>query len=301
MKFLRPCPVCLSGPEHADLFLEENIDAGKLTDYSFASRKVPEFMCHRLARCRICDHVYADRPPSEDETTRAYHSAQYDSSDEAEDAAAAYARAILPILAQLKHRERALEIGTGNGIFLEHLTRNGFEEVIGVEPSLSAIGAATEETRKWIREGVFEENHFDPASFDLICCFMTMEHVHDPRLIASAAFRLLRPGGAFVSVVHDYRGRVNKLLGKRSPIIDIEHLQLFSRASIHSLYDRTGYVDIGVRGYANEYRLGYWNRLMPLPSSVKALIGGLLDQTGLGRMKVSIDVGNLMVAGFKPV
>jgi hypothetical protein len=54
-----------------------------------------------------------------------------------------------------------------------------------------------------------------------------MEHVLDPKVIALPAFRLLRPGGAFVTVTHDHRGRLNRLLGRRSPIIDIEHLQLF--------------------------------------------------------------------------
>ena len=38
--------------------------------------------------------------------------------------------------------------------------------------------------RAWIREGVFEDQDFAAESFDLICCFMTMEHVLDPKVIA---------------------------------------------------------------------------------------------------------------------
>jgi SAM-dependent methyltransferase len=102
--------------------------------------------------------------------------------------------------------------------------REGFSELVGVEPSTAAIAAAPENRRQWIREGIFREADFSPSSFDLICCFMTMEHVPDPKVISDAAFRLLKPGGAFVTVTHDYRATVNRVLGKRSPIIDIDHM-----------------------------------------------------------------------------
>ncbi|RYG10453.1 MAG: class I SAM-dependent methyltransferase, partial [Burkholderiales bacterium] len=170
-------------------------------------------MCHRLMRCTVCDLVYADQPPPAQELAQAYHQAEYDSSQEANDAAAAYRVAAQQALDRLPRQTSALEIGTGTGIFLECLKQAGFEELVGVEPSSAAIQAAPEHRRAWIREGVFEESDFAPESFDLVCCFMTLEHVRDPRVIAGAAFRLLRPGGAFIAVTHDYRSPVNRLLG----------------------------------------------------------------------------------------
>src|SRR5665647_1143686 len=254
----RPCPVCHTGFEKAKLFIEKNIDPAKLSGFSFASRKEPEYMCHRLVQCTNCDLVYADQPPGENELAHAYHVADYDSSEEANDAAAAYILAIQPALGKLAQRQRALEIGTGTGIFLERLSREGFTELVGVEPSSAAIAAAPEYRRAWIREGMFEEKDFAPASFDLICCFMTMEHVRDPNIVASAALHLLRPGGAFVTVTHDYRSLVNRLLGRRSPIIDIEHMQLFSKRSARHLFESVGYADVTVRAFVNAYTLRYW-------------------------------------------
>ena len=297
---IRPCPTCHSGADKADIFLEENIDPSKMSGFSFASRKLPEFMCHRLVRCRRCDLVYVDQPPEQSVLAQAYHVADYDSSEEADDAAAAYIRAIEPVLTKLKSRDRALEIGTGTGIFLEYLRGVGFQELIGIEPSSSAIQAAPEARRPWIREGIFEESDYQPASFDLICCFMTMEHVRDPRVIAAAAYRLLRPGGAFVTIVHDHRSLVNRLLGRRSPIIDIEHMQLFSKNSITYLYETTNYVDIDARAFVNRYSLRYWNRLLPAPKKLKSLLSDLLATTALGGIKVGMNVGNLIAAGYKP-
>jgi hypothetical protein len=118
----RPCPVCHSHVDKAALFYEENIDPARLSSFSFSSRKEPEYMCHRLMQCAVCDLVYADQPPDERELAHAYHTADYDSSEEANDAAAAYIRAIRPALVALAERRSALEIGTGTGAFLDHLS-----------------------------------------------------------------------------------------------------------------------------------------------------------------------------------
>ena len=146
---------------------------------------------------------------------------------------------------------------------------------------------------------MFDETAFAPATFDLICCFMTMEHVRDPNAIARAALRLLRPGGAFVTVTHDYRSLVNRLLGKRSPIIDIEHMQLFSKRSIANLLERTGYSAISTRAFVNTYSLRYWTRLMPLPRPVKQSVLKLTGAVGMDRVKLGFNVGNMIAAGFK--
>ena len=299
MTDIRSCPVCHAGPERTKLFLEKNIDPAKLSDFSFASRKVPEFMCHRLVQCRSCDLVYVDRPPDEDELAHSYHLANYDSSEEANDAAAAYIQAIQPVLDGLVQPRSVLEIGTGDGIFLEYLAKSGFTELVGVEPSLAAIASAPLFRQAWIREGIFDEIEFAPETFDLVCCFMTMEHVRDPDVIARAAFRLLRPGGAFVTVTHDYRSVVNRLLGKRSPIIDIEHMQLFSKRSLRFLFDDVGYSNVAVNDFVNTYTLQYWTRLAPLPYALKSSMDIIMKTLGVDKIKLGVSVGNLVAFGYK--
>lgn len=296
----RNCPICGSGRENSEIFMERNIDADKLSSFSYASRKLPEYMCHEMLRCKGCDLVYVSEPPADDELANAYHVADYDSSEEANDAAAAYIKAIRPAFSQLRGRESVLEIGTGTGVFLEELNRAGFSRLVGIEPSSSAIEAAPSHRRDWIVEGIFQEEDYAPSSFDLICCFMTMEHVPDPKLISDAAFRLLRPGGAFVVIVHNYRSAVNRILGKRSPIIDVEHMQLFSPESIDRLYKEGGYERVATRAFVNRYSLQYWLRLMPLPGPAKKLATSLSGATGLGKAKIGMNVGNTIAYGFKP-
>lgn len=295
----RCCPACGAAPEAATLFLEENIDPTKLSGFSYASRKTPEFMRHRLVRCTVCDLVYVAVPPAQDDLAEAYHQADYDSSEEASDAADAYMRAMGPILRSLPSKGAALEIGAGTGVLLDRLKSDGFSTLVGVEPSAAAIAAAPAERRAWLREGIFREEDFAPASFDLICCFMTMEHVRDPQVTAAAALRLLKPGGAFVTVTHDYKSLVNRVLGEKSPIIDIEHMQIFSAASIQTLLRRTGLTGVSAKPFNNRYAVRYWLRLAPLPTGLKAGVTDILRVTGLERLKLSANVGNTMAVGYR--
>jgi len=153
----RDCPVCETPYTQAKLFVTENIDPGKVSGLSFASRKEPEFMCHRLVECPTCDLVFADQPPNEASLAQSYHAADYDSAEEADDAARSYIEAFAPTLSKIK-KERALEIGSGTGVFLEHLAKAGFGHVEGVEPSAKAIAAAPKNRRLWIRKGMFNES-----------------------------------------------------------------------------------------------------------------------------------------------
>jgi SAM-dependent methyltransferase len=299
MPLPRPCPICLESIDGATLFLDEHIDRTHLSEFSFASRKDPEYMRYKLVRCLTCQLVYAPSPPSQGELANAYHAAEYDSAEEANDAAKAYIRALGPILGQLTQRQKALEIGAGTGVLLELLKEQGFTDVIGVEPSTAAISAAPPQRRGWLLEGIFDETAFEPASFDLICCFMTMEHVHDPLSTALAARRLLRPGGAFVTVTHDYNSSVNRLLGSRSPIIDIEHMQIFSQKSILELFKRCDYKNISAQQFKNYYSPSYWVRLAPLPRLVKSQLRRLFAFVGIDRLKLGLKVGNTITVGFR--
>lgn len=296
---VRACPVCGAGADQTEPFLSDSRDDALLSASSFASRKVPEYMSHAMVRCRVCDLAYVDRPPSVDELAASYHAADYDSAEEAEDAADAYARAIAPVLTKLRNRGSALEIGTGTAAFLERLSDAGFGELVGIEPSTAAIDAAPEHRKAWIREGIFEGSDFPPESFDLICCFMTLEHVQDPGALVAAAHRLLRPGGVFVGVTHNRRAWLNRLLGRRSPIVDVEHMQLFSEQSSKELLSRNGYVEIGGASFRNAYRLGYWLRLVPMSRTLKGKLTRGIRGTLLDSRRIPFNVGNYMSWGFK--
>jgi SAM-dependent methyltransferase len=207
--------------------------------------------------------------------------------------------AIAPALKCLPQKKAALEIGTGTGIFLEHLVDSGFEQVVGVEPSIAAIEAAPKSRQAWIKHGIFREEDFAPESFDLICCFMTLEHVQDPMALTQSAYRLLRKGGAFVSVTHDYQSLVNRLLGKRSPIIDIEHMQLFSKQSARTMFEDSMFGDVQINSFTNRYSFQYWLRLSPIPKAIKSFLSPIFSNPLFKSFRLGVNVGNIVTIGFR--
>ena len=297
----RDCPVCGQEASTASLFLRRSFDETRLTKASFASRKTPEFMSYQLVKCERCATVFANEAPDASVLANAYHEADYDTAEEAEFAARAYRKSLEPFLRSLPRRGLALEIGTGTGVFLSHLRQLGFREQVGIEPSPAAIAAATNDVRSCIRQGIFRGDEFPAGSVSLICCFQTLEHISDPRGFVRAAFEMLEPGGVIALVTHDYTASVNRILGARSPIIDIEHLQLFCTASLRHLVSAAGYEVQDIKPIRNVYPLSYWTRLLPVPVSIKRAALGVTKTARLADIPIGLNVGNLLTVARKPM
>jgi SAM-dependent methyltransferase len=294
----RACPVC----HNRDYvhFADEHIDHTRLNDFAYASRKDPEFMCLRLVRCLHCDLVYAPNPPSGEILHAAYAQASFDSAPEAQAAAQTYARALQPHVARLHCRRAAVDVGAGSGPLLPLLSAQGFAPVVGIEPSRAAINAAPPNVRDMLREGMFGPEVVADLQPSLVCSFMTLEHLSDPGDFVRMAWDLLEPGGMLAVVVHNWRGPLNRLLGRRSPIIDVEHLQLFSPRSVVALLHGAGFDDVTQFPIRNTYSLRYWLRLSPMPARWKQGITRALSRAKLADIPISLSVGNLMAIGTKP-
>jgi len=295
----RPCPVC-GNRDEARVFAPANFDLDELDQFAFASRKTPEYMHLRLVVCPRCDLLYATPIFPTGTILSAYQEAAFASQEEAALAATTYGRVLDGFLGELPDLRGALDIGTGEGAFLGELLARGFTGVVGVEPSKAPVKAAKPGIRKLIRNKPFKAGDYPKKSFSLVTCFQTLEHVTDPLKVAQAAFDLLKPGGVFFVVSHNRRALPLKLLGRKSPIFDIEHLQLFSPHSAKALFQKAGFKETRVKPVTNRYPLHYWARLFPFPGTAKKTMLGWLKGSALGKLPLSVSGGNMMVAGFKP-
>ena len=294
----RSCPICGS-TDQSQIFANQHLDLAALDEHAFASRKRPEHMRLRLVNCPACDLVYASPVPSPGALARAYEDAAFDSSEEARYAARSYADQLNDLLVALPDRRGALDIGTGEGAFLAELLKLGFTEVGGVEPSSAPIAAADPEVSGLIEHGVFQPGIRAPGSLSLVTCFQTVEHVPDPAELVRDAATLLKPGGILVLVCHDRCAPINRVLGMRSPIIDIEHMQLFSPRSVGELLRRAGLRGIGHRPIRNRYPMRYWARLTPLPKRLRGAMSATLERSGLAERPLTVPVGNLLAWGVR--
>lgn len=294
----RSCPVCGSDSQYR-VFKEAAFDSSRWDRFAFSSRKTPEYMHYRLLECSRCDVLYANPLPARESLDAAYRDAAFDSAEEARHASDVYAEFLPRILANVSRREAALDIGTGDGAFLEHVLRCGFERVVGVEPSRAPVEAARPELRALIRQAPFRPSDFEKESFSLITCFQTLEHVYEPQALCQGVFDLLHPGGAVLLVCHDRRALSARLMGTRSPIFDIEHLQLFSRDSLGYALRQAGYAGVTTHAVVNRYPLSYWVKLFPLPARAKTTALETLKRSGLGKVSLRLSAGNFAAIGYK--
>jgi len=294
----RVCPVC-GTRDRSHLFAEANCNLESLDGFAFASRKLPEYMHWRLSVCDGCDLLYANPAPRPEELAALYKEAEFDSREEAHHAARTYGRFLPRIVSRLPDRNGAVDIGTGDGAFLKELLAAGFENVSGIEPSTAPIEKADPSVRQLIHQDVFRSGSFQPDSLSLITCFQTIEHLADPLSFCSDVYRALKPGGALFLIGHNRRAASAKLLGRKSPIFDIEHLQLFSPASMRALLDSAGFIRVETYPVFNRYPLKYWAKLFPFPAGVKKRVLGCLQATLPGRWVIPLPAGNLAAIAQK--
>ena len=197
------------------------------------------------------------------------------------------------------NKSRALEIGSGTGIFLEFLRQSGFKKIVGIEPSLSAIKLSNTKIRKNIINGVYEDIKIKKNYFNSIFCFMTMEHFYYPLKVLSKSYSSLKKEGFLALVVHDSNFFLHKIFKKNSPIIDIEHLQLFSEKSIIYALKKCGFRKIKIKYIKNSYRIIYWFSLVPIPIFLKNKIKKMIKILGFSNIKLSMNVGNILVLAYK--
>ena len=295
----RACPVCreTSGRE----LVAARLDTSALDEFAFSSRKYPEYMHPRYVECDGCDVAYANPVLAAVGLESAYDDAAFDSKQEAEFASRTYLDLVRKLRGRLPRARSALDIGTGEGSFLERLLELGFSRVAGVEPSAAAIAAAAERVRPLIVHGVFDRASFGDERFDLVTCFQTIEHVSDPAALCREAYEAVAPGGAFLLVCHDRRAFLNRTLKHLSPIMDVEHLQLFSASSARELLARAGFTSITVESFSNRYPVHYWLKLAPVPRRLKEAMVAGAQRRPLSSLTLSLPVGNLAVVGFRPL
>ncbi len=294
----RACPTC-SSKDQSKVYAEENYNLEALDGYAFASRKIPENMHYRLIECPACDTLYANPLPSLKHLAQSYHEAAFDSSEEAHFAARTYAKYLPSIMKKIPNTQGAIDIGTGDGAFLEELLKKGFTQVIGIEPSKAPIQASIPQMRPLIKKGLFNSRSFKKNSVSLITCFQTFEHLYDPLKTCCESYGILKKGGAFYIVCHNRRALSCHILGRKSPIFDIEHLQLFSPQSAKTLLTKAGFTNINIKPLFNVYPLHYWLKLMPISRGLKMDLIHFLKKIKLGYLPVMLPAGNIAVIGYK--
>jgi SAM-dependent methyltransferase len=291
------CAICGPGAPSTEVYAA-NFTSGDFNPDVYSARRLPDRVHYRLARCDSCGLLRSDPVADADLVTRLYRASSVDYSAEVPNLRRTYGRHLQRLMPLLRGRESLLEIGCGNGFFLEEALAQGFRDVRGIEPSEPACAMAAPSVAAGIVNDVVRRGQFDEESFDVICLFQVLDHLASPVETLREIFRWLRPGGLVLALNHDAGALTNRVLGERSPIIDIEHTYLYDQRTGPDMFRRQGFEIVRVVQVWNTYSLTYLVRLVPIPGK-KAVVNALGATIG-GRLKMTVPLGNMAIVGRRP-
>jgi SAM-dependent methyltransferase len=248
-----------------------------------------------MVRCNECGLVRSDPAADSAQVAGLYARSSFDYEIEVPNLQRTYGRYLGKLERHGAQHDGLVEIGCGNGFFLEEAMRRGYRDVRGVEPSHDAIASAQPSVRPLIVEDVLRPGVVADHSAGVACLFHVFDHLPEPGAALDELHRILKPGGLALILNHDVEAPSAKALGERSPIVDVEHYYLYSRATLGRLAAAHGFEVVESGSVWNDYSLGYVARLLPLPGGVKRGLKRGLEFTRLARPRVRVPLGNLFV------
>jgi SAM-dependent methyltransferase len=288
------CAICGTAGNAEEVY-RATLTSGAFTATIFSARRLPDRVHYRVVRCRSCDLVRSDPVLGADGLAKLYRASTFDYGDELAGLRATYDRAIVRLAELVPERAGLLDIGTGSGFVLELARDRGWTGIRGVEPSEDAIAKARPDIRPMISADVMRPGLFEPGSFDAVTMFQVLDHMPDPVGLLDECRRVLRARGVVLAFNHNVTAWSARLLGERSPIVDIEHTYLYSPDTIRALLDRSGFEVVSVTPVRNTYSLRYLAHLLPLPGRQKTSLLSLLRGSRVGRLNATVPLGNLCV------
>jgi 2-polyprenyl-3-methyl-5-hydroxy-6-metoxy-1,4-benzoquinol methylase len=137
--------------------------------------------------------------------------------------------------------ERLLDVGCGNGEYLDNMRRAGWE-VTGVEPDEESVRMGRSHFGLEIHHGVLEDVCLPEGTFDVITMQHVVEHLSDPVQTLQSAYSLLRPGGRLVVVTPNVDSLARRLFSRHWASWDPpRHLFLFSNRTLRRALTEAGF------------------------------------------------------------
>jgi SAM-dependent methyltransferase len=153
------------------------------------------------------------------------------------------ARAIGPVLHKLNARTRLLDVGCGNGSFLDAMRRQTACEVHGLDLSPAAVEQAKRLYGLNIFWGTIAQAPFAAESFDVTTAWWYLEHVPNPQESIKEMARLLKPGGLCVIGVPNSDSYLARIFKDKWYHLDCpRHLCIWSPSTMRRLLADHGLV-----------------------------------------------------------
>ena len=204
--------------------------------------------------------------------------------------------------ADIHNRQRILDVGCDIGLLLEVARNDGFKELYGLEPVAVAKAEAVKRLPDANISGLFyEDDLFEDDFFDLVSLIHVVDHLVRPERTLSLVWKQLKPGGICIAVVHNSKSLLAKLLGERFPVFNFFHHYFFTKRTLWKLFSACGFEPIRVIATKNCYSVSFFLERLPfLPAGFRRNLAKIARRVLIGRIPLSIPIGNIAIVARKP-
>ena len=211
-------------------------------------------------RCASCGLVFVGNKISKDEIAEAYASIESTSYYEEiyNETLKKMEFSVREMLAFTDKSARIIDIGTGNGMFLQVLHDSGFKNVSGHEIAGEDVSGVKDIAERLYQD--FDYQTIPSETFDVVTLLDVIEHVVSPHYLLENVFRILKPGG-FVYFHTPVVTRTDRIMHKilKVPALNkipkmwqtgrttIFHLQNYTRPSLEKLLADCSFSNIDIK------------------------------------------------------
>ena len=259
---------------------------------------MPDRLYFDWVRCLKCGLMRSD-PTISNTLDELYGSSSFDYLNSIPMLQKTYITLVKSAIKQGKLFGSVLEIGGGNGFFLEAALNEGAIKVTGIEPSDKAINSASAKVRPYFIKSMMKPGLVPNNSIDIVTAFHVLDHLVDPLEVVKISIEALAGKGFFIAAVHNERSISAKIFKNKSPIFDVEHTFLFSKSTAIKLLELAGLKNVICKSYANTFSLAYLIQLIPIPNKIKIRILDSFLRRLLTQIKFKMYLGNIVVFGEK--
>ena len=168
-------------------------------------------------------------------------------------------RKFLDFFSEVDINKRILDIGCGDGFWMEQLRNLGFENLVGMDMSNTSLERAQQKNLNVFRsdaEALAFQHEFD---FVIMCD--VLEHLPHPDRVLKRVRDALVPSGTLyitLPVCHSFRDKWRRFLHsetrlKQSQQWDSTHVNAWNQQSLTALLERTGFSVICFRHHYNTF------------------------------------------------
>ncbi len=213
-------------------------------------------ICH----CTQCQAYFLSPKPTEEQLARAYSADYYGEGEEKfegliEKMLDRFRQGRAKRLARLmNNRGKLLDIGCGNGRFLQYVSQYGQIDMFGIEMAGGSANRAKRISDLNLKIGVLKDGDFEDSFFDAISMIHVFEHLSNPMKTMDIIDQILKPGAVLLLSfpnIDSIQARFFK--GSWLHLDAPRHLFFFGPVQFKKLMKNRGYEFIYEKYFSPEY------------------------------------------------